>query len=213
MSLQWTGERAIPKLMKDGNNPEHQANLDRILSDHLARYEFSKKFCRGKKVLDASCGSGYGTAMIREVANYVYGLDVSEDAIEYAKENYSQNGIEFKVCDLDTLDLKKTNGAFGTNNFDVIVSFETIEHLKYPDKFIRNCVERCQVFVFSIPINSLGEFHRHIYTVDDIKDLINPLFSRVLWFAQREGSIVPLTDEQNVRYIVGVAYHETFIKS
>ena len=49
---EFTGERVIPG--------EVDPNL---WNEHFSRYAFAALFCRGRKsVLDAGCGTGYGTA-------------------------------------------------------------------------------------------------------------------------------------------------------
>ena len=60
--------------------------LGKIEEDHLARYDFACKFVNRKKVLDIACGMGYGSKMLSKAgALCVDGVDISEEAIEYAK--------------------------------------------------------------------------------------------------------------------------------
>jgi len=86
--------------------------------DHLARYEFATSFVSGKRVLDLACGTGYGTKMLRDAGADVLGVDISDDVIEENREEY---GDYFEQCDITT---------FSSDPFDVIVCFETIEHIK-----------------------------------------------------------------------------------
>lgn len=78
-----------------------------------------------KNCLDVGCASGY---MISEIsknfpdAKY-YGIDIYDKAIEYAKKIYP--GINFKVASADKL-------PFKANTFDVILFYETIEHVENP---------------------------------------------------------------------------------
>ena len=81
-----------------------------------------------KKILDCACGAGYGS-FILSLQNEVTGIDLSEEAINYAKKRYVNNGLGFVLGTAEKL-------PFKNKSFDVIVSFETIEHLKNPGKFI-----------------------------------------------------------------------------
>ncbi|MFH1444664.1 MAG: class I SAM-dependent methyltransferase [Candidatus Peregrinibacteria bacterium] len=110
--MECTGERAI----------EGQSST-RTMADHLERYRFAQQFVEGKDVLDIACGSGYGTALLAEGgARSVVGMDLSSAAIAHAEKNHASRQISFRQGDLQTLHLPTT--------FDVIVSFETIEHVQ-----------------------------------------------------------------------------------
>ena len=54
---EFTGERVIPG----------QVDVD-LLNEHLARYAFAARLARGKRVLDAGCGAGYGSAELARAA-------------------------------------------------------------------------------------------------------------------------------------------------
>ena len=116
VDLTFTGERAV-----EGKTPE------RIWLDHVARYEFACDYVENKKVLDIACGTGYGAAILRKSgASYVLGVDISNDAISFAKAQYSEYGIEFKTGDILETKLPESS-------FDVVVSFETLEHINDQD--------------------------------------------------------------------------------
>ncbi len=93
-----------------------------ILSVHLKRYEFSMRYCKGKKVLDAACGVGYGSAHLAQAAAYVKGIDIDPETIAYGQTRYQMENVTFHV-----MDVTKTN--YADSEFDTICSFETIEHL------------------------------------------------------------------------------------
>ena len=101
-------ERAVPGLTDLGN-----------VCLHIARYNFALLYCDKKKVVDAACGSGYGSSILSLVAAHVTGIDISESAISYANTRFSLANGEYKLGDLS--DMKE--------EADVIVSFETTEHL------------------------------------------------------------------------------------
>jgi 2-polyprenyl-3-methyl-5-hydroxy-6-metoxy-1,4-benzoquinol methylase len=93
---------------------------------HIATYQFALKYVQGKRVLDYGCGSGYGSQMLSSLADKVIGVDVSVEAIEFANRNYSSGNIIFK--DISEL---------GDEKFDVITSFQVIEHVTDDKEYIR----------------------------------------------------------------------------
>jgi len=103
-----------------------------LVQEHLDRYMFASKFTYDTNVLDIACGTGYGTHMLAENAKYVVGVDISYDAIEYAKSHYNKPNITFTEGNALVL-------PFADNTFDVVVSFETIEHINNYRQFLREC--------------------------------------------------------------------------
>ncbi|HXX95302.1 MAG TPA: class I SAM-dependent methyltransferase [Planctomycetota bacterium] len=93
------------------------------LQEHLARYRFAQERTRGR-VLDVACGTGYGTAILGAA-----GVDVSVSTLRYARTHHPGTYVA-----ADALRL-----PFGTAAFDSIVSFETIEHVQDPERFVAEC--------------------------------------------------------------------------
>lgn len=182
-NLKWTGERVVPECMSGGI---------RVYQHHLARYNFSLMYARKKHVLDASSGSGFGTNILFDVAESIVGVDISKDAINYAREKY--NGT-FEICDLEK--------DFPDKKFDMVISFETIEHLENPETFLRNVRENSKGFFFSIPINDSSQFHKVVYSVEDVKNLIKDNFDNceVRWISQRGLNFFKGTE--NAKYLIG----------
>jgi SAM-dependent methyltransferase len=97
---------------------------------HLQRYQFAGAHVAGKRVLDLACGVGYGSYALRTLgAREVVGVDLSAEAIAYARANYLRSGLSYEAADAMTW----TPAAGG---FDVVTSFETIEHLPDPRGFL-----------------------------------------------------------------------------
>lgn len=191
--MDWTGERVIPKKMFNKDNVE-QKHLNEILHQHTRRYKFASGLVEGN-VLDASCGSGYGTEILNKEADTALGVDVSREAIDYATKNYKG---EFATYDLEK--------EFPKKEFDWIVSFETIEHLENPDLFLSSVNLYAKHFIFSIPINNPSKFHKQVYTLEEAKGLIYRYFDVATWFKQKNnGSILPHRNpEENVRFLIGI---------
>jgi ubiquinone/menaquinone biosynthesis C-methylase UbiE len=119
--VEFTGERVIPGQVNDD-----------LWSEHLARYAFARRYAAGKRVLDAGCGTGYGSAELAQSAADVTGVDIAADAIEYAKTNYPIPGLRF-------IESSCTAVPFPPESFDVLVAFEVIEHLSDHRAFLNEC--------------------------------------------------------------------------
>ena len=98
----------------------------RIFWEHIARYRFAKDFVRGKRVLDIACGEGYGAAALAKAgAASVTGVDISRDACERARRKY---GLDARTGDAQAIPVPD-------RSIDLIVSFETIEHVDCTGRF------------------------------------------------------------------------------
>ncbi|HEL5401424.1 class I SAM-dependent methyltransferase [Stenotrophomonas maltophilia] len=107
--LEFTGERFMPEV------------AGQIAFEHLHRYHFASRFCQGKRVLDVACGEGYGSRILSNAASSVVGVDISAEAVAHAQGKYARGSLEFVEASAASLPLPD-------DSFDVVVSFETIEH-------------------------------------------------------------------------------------
>ena len=91
---------------------------------HLARYQFAAPHVAGKTVADVACGTGYGTDLLAAEgkAARAIGVDLGAAAIAYARANHMPSGVEFLAASGDATGLPD-------RSVDVVVSFETIEHV------------------------------------------------------------------------------------
>lgn len=180
--LKYDGERCIPEFM---------ANKVKILSAHYTRYNFALMYTRNKRVLDAACGVGFGANMMSDVAKSVTGLDNNAAAVEYANEKY--NGVFLR---------KDLNSEFIDINFDIVVSFETIEHLSNYKEFFKNVKEHSKEFLFSIPVNDKNDFHVNVWSAEEIKALMEAEFGHVDWFSQK-GLNINRGFSERAKYLIG----------
>ena len=99
-------------------------------ADHLERYRFATEHARGRHVLDVGCATGYGTAKMAEVAESVLGVDLFEVGIAYARQHFESDRCQFRCDDLAGV-------SEGGDRFDLVVSFEVIEHVYDPLRFVQ----------------------------------------------------------------------------
>jgi SAM-dependent methyltransferase len=97
-----------------------------VVAVHERRYRFAQPWCRDQVVLDAACGVGYGSALLGEVARDVLGVDVSDEALAYARTRYARPNVRFAQMDVRKLDLPDAS-------VDCVCSFETLEHVPDPE--------------------------------------------------------------------------------
>jgi 2-polyprenyl-3-methyl-5-hydroxy-6-metoxy-1,4-benzoquinol methylase len=99
-----------------------EARGEVIEAEHLARYWWASGLVAGGRVLDAGCGVGYGTALLKAVgAREALGVDVSADAVAAATASHAD--AEFVAANVREL-------PFPDDSFDVVVCFEVIEHVE-----------------------------------------------------------------------------------
>jgi GT2 family glycosyltransferase/2-polyprenyl-3-methyl-5-hydroxy-6-metoxy-1,4-benzoquinol methylase/glycosyltransferase involved in cell wall biosynthesis len=167
---------------------------------HHHRYIFAVPFCEGKTVLDVACGEGYGTNLIGTVAASTVGVDIDESIIEFARRNHGAARLHF-LC------APARNIPINNKNFDVIVSFETIEHFSEHDEFlqeINRLLKDDGLFIISSPNRDIytvrnkycNPFHMKELDLHQFERSLRSYFCNVHIFAQRQtcGSyILPLT--------------------
>ncbi len=115
-TLEFTGERFVP------------GTTGAIAYEHGHRYAFALRYARGRRVLDAACGEGYGTALLATVAASAIGVDISDEAVAHARDVYATaDRMRFECASVTALPIADAS-------IDLVVSFETIEHLPAEDQ-------------------------------------------------------------------------------
>lgn len=176
-ALAFTGERFT------------SAETGQIAIEHVHRYFLARHFCRGRDVLDVASGEGYGAALLAQVARSVIGVDIADDAIAHAIRNYARDNLGFRKGSGSELPL-------GDASVDVVVSFETIEHLVDHERFlgeIRRVLRPDGLLVLSTPDRDIyspqdqpsNPHHVHELTRREFDVLLRRHFPAVRMFGQR----------------------------
>jgi len=168
-SLEFTGERFTPECVRE------------IWYEHYHRYALATRWCADTRTLDAACGEGYGSAMLALSGASVEGVDVSEQAIGHARQRYGHlPGLGFRVADCTRL-------PYPDDEFDRVVSFETLEHLAEQDQLLaefRRVLKPGGFLVLSSPDkavysdaqDNVNEFHVKELYRDELEALIGRHF-------------------------------------
>lgn len=154
--------------------------------EHIYRYAFAARLAPGKRVLDVACGAGYGSAALQSAgALSVLGIDNSAEACEFAHRVY---GVDACVANAESLPL-------GDGTFDLVVSFETIEHLAQPLRFLDECRRvLCQggTLVLSTPnkacyrqITPNNPYHAHELEAAEFDHECRARFPTTVMYSQR----------------------------
>ena len=180
-------------LRMDANHPMFAPERRQF---HLDRYAFAKGYCADKTVLDGACGTGYGSALLAGCAASVIGIDMSQESVAYATKEYGGENVSFRKAFVELT-------PFEDNSFDVIVSFETVEHTLCPRSHMMEIARLLTpeegLAIVSVP-NRWGLTEQHFLDFDLalLRDVTTPFFSKVEYFRQNpqahhaHGGIAPL---------------------
>lgn len=171
-----------------GANTVDAGKLSPYWGEHAARYVFALPFVENKSVLDIACGTGYGLGLLKETATLVTGVDVDPVAASEAK---NECGANTSVLLGDGLNL-----PFDDESFDVVTSFETLEHLRERGNFLAELkrVLRPNGFLilstpnanYTKPVNGKpsNPFHIFEYTPEELRSELENCFLVQKFFGQ-----------------------------
>ena len=177
---------------------------DYISLQHLERYRFARQRLKpGSRVLDVACGTGYGTAMLREHGCDMVAGDLDPVEIASARRGL---GLDRFVC----LDVRRI--PFADNSFDAVVSFETIEHVVEGRQFldeIHRVLKPGGIFIGSTPNISYTAhpwYHVKEYRPEEYFSLVQEVFGDVerrgQYFRRRDRLLDLVNRSAAIRYRV-----------
>ena len=176
---EFTGERIIPG----------KVDVD-LMNEHVARYTFAARLARGKRVLDAGCGAGYGSAELAQAADSVVGVDRSAEAVDFARDTYALANLRFEQASCEAL-------PHPSGSFDLVVAFEVIEHLDNWREFLleaRRVLAPAGQLIISTP-NKLyytesrgptgaNPFHVHEFDFEEFQSELRGVFPYVSMYLE-----------------------------
>ncbi|MEX2030823.1 MAG: methyltransferase domain-containing protein [Anaerolineales bacterium] len=179
--MNFSGERYLPTI--EGAE---------IGYEHWHRYLYATHFAKGKDVLDIACGEGYGTYLLSQTAGWTVGIDISNEAIRQAAGTYRRGNLEFNVGSVSSIPVP------GSQVFDGIVSFETIEHVAEKDQEaflgeVKRLLKQDGFFLVSTPDKLVysdeagyrNEFHLKEFYLNEFSSFLARFFKHVKLLGQR----------------------------
>lgn len=179
MRQDYTGERFLPDVCQG-----------EIAIEHEQRYQFAKRLTKGKTVLDAACGEGYGSSLLAQDAEAVVGLDLDEETVRRAKQKYGNKKLDFRVGTIARL-------PFADGSFDAVVSFETIEHVGEETQKaflheIRRVLKKDGLMILSTPnravytdlVKGQNPFHVKEFYAAEYREFLSGYFKETELFCQ-----------------------------
>ncbi|MDH4203334.1 MAG: glycoside hydrolase family 99-like domain-containing protein [Phycisphaerae bacterium] len=173
-----------------------------IKLEHYHRYLFAAGYCKNKTVLDIASGEGYGSFLLSQTARRVCGVDIDSQSVEFANEKYRDEKLSFHVGNCEWI-------PFEDKYFDVVVSFETLEHISQNQqltffKEIRRVLRPGGLLIMSTPDKNVYDvfspnnpFHVHEITQNKFCGLVANHFKNYKILTQNFliGSYVQGDDE------------------
>lgn len=187
-------------------------------SEHIQRYLLVKNEIKENDcVLDIASGSGYGSKLIaaETKAKEIIGADISQYAVDFA--NHLNTYSNLRYIKADALQKK----SFDKEQFDKIISFETLEHVPEADmrQMLQNFyswLKKGGKLICSTP-NELAnpyiidgkitnEYHHKHYTAAEIVNNLKIVnFERIKVFYQFDGYFLEKDEENHAKYMVFMA--------
>jgi ubiquinone/menaquinone biosynthesis C-methylase UbiE len=192
--LTFTGERFVP------GDPNAKGEM---WYEHWHRYHYVLPLVAGKSVLDVACGEGYGSALMSRHAAEVCGVDISAEAIEHGRHAYADRS------NLKLVEASCTKLPFEAATFDIVVSFETIEHIHEQAEFldeVRRVLKPAGVLILSCPNKAeysdkrgfANEFHVKELYRPELEVLLAPRFRHARWLSQRNTYVSLIAPEESL---------------
>jgi 2-polyprenyl-3-methyl-5-hydroxy-6-metoxy-1,4-benzoquinol methylase len=171
-------ERAHPEL-KGFKNTYFGLKRNPYRVKLFERYHFCNQYINKKSVCDIPCGTGWGTSLLRKYKD-VIGIDISEEAINYANSHYGNYNRKFLQGDMSSIPV-------ASDSVDVVLCLEGFEHVskEIAVKFVVECkriLKRNGYLILTCPVlNEKGErtnnpYHIHEYDEEELIDIFNRNF-------------------------------------
>ena len=202
--LDFTGERFTPECVRE------------IWYEHYHRYAFACHLVKNKTVLDAACGEGYGSNILATEAKNVTGLDIDFESINHATSRYNKENLSFVQGSCTEL-------PFEAQSFDVIVSFETLEHLKEQSQMLsefKRVLKSDGLLIISTPDKKhysdatgfTNEYHLKELYKEEFEILLGDYWKNAIWYSQAMAfhSILEKHNSSKTSYKTDVLTEEQF---
>ncbi len=177
------------------------------LVDSLRNFKHISKLCEGKTILDMGCGLGQsGYFLVNNGIKSYTGIDINEKLIRYANSHFASEKAIFKVADACSFKSK--------DKFDVVLSFEVIEHLDDYRTYIKNARRMLKddgLLILTTPdheatlrcLNRTPIFHKHEFIEKEIRKELEKYFEIVEFRGLGDGINPKLVMRLEIIHLLG----------
>lgn len=193
----WGLTESDARWLAENRDERHDATLPMLPPErtelHLRRYEFAARYVAGRHVVDAACGTGYGSSLLstQGAAASVTGIDIDPRATDYATRRFGSPNTRFFCA-------SATATGLPANSSDVGVSFETVEHIRDAHGLINEFARILKpgaTLVLSTPNNAgLTKHHVHTFTQQSLGELLSTRFTDIQWHGQWVRTAPPASE-------------------
>lgn len=175
-----TTERIVPG--------QSESDLEYLLYlRHVFAYDFSRNYVTDEcRLLEVGCGDGYGTEYLAEKCPnaILTAIDPNAETIKFAQNKYTRKSISFEQYNGEKI-------PYDESTFDVIISFQVIEHVESDYAFIEEIhrvLKTGGVFIVTTPNRihrlkpgqkSWNPYHVREYYPQELVSLLERCFSSV----------------------------------
>lgn len=175
-----TAERLFPQ--------QHWKKRDQYLLflRQLFAYQYVEQFVSGKRVLDLGCGSGFGLTALAKQTRMSVGVDKDFTGLAFARTQGAKEPSLLFFLNADVHHL-----PFPEQSFDVVLSFQVIEHVRRPTHYlqaIRKVLVPGGLAIFTTPNRRLrllpfqkpwNRYHLREYNEKQLYRLLQSVFAQV----------------------------------
>jgi len=164
---------------------------DRQGIHHVGRYQWASLVIADlapRRIIDVACGAGYGSHMLAAAApmTEVVGVDYDPRAVAHATQHHSRPNLSYKEGSMVTW--KSEEQSLG--ECDVIVSFDTIEHLLHREIALESMADHLSqdgMLILSTPcgqsdtrLNPAWDHHKIEYSHSDLFKFLSRYFRDII---------------------------------
>lgn len=165
----WNAARKLAAGLPLGGEAVWPGLRNDLFVAHESIYGFVAARASHCRTLDAACGTGYGSYLLAHAgATWVLGIDRNAHRVRFANRRFAHPRLSFQVGDCEGL-------SFPADSFDLVVSSNTLEHLREPACFLHSIAKalspRGQLIVAVPPVLSEADLREHVTNPDHVSNL------------------------------------------